>query len=408
MTCTEPTTTEPTTTEATTTEATTSEQARVDTGQPPATLTALVLATGTAVLVGAEFVPAGVLPLLAHDLHVSEGRAGLAVAATALAGAITAPTIASVLPRTDRRRVLLGLLALAVVSNVLVALAPTLPLLLAGRVLLGVAIAGYWSFTFGVGVAITGRPALVSTAMSLGTSVATIVGVPLASVLGDSIGWRGVFAILIAATAASGLAMARLLPPVPAHPGAGAAMMRQALGNRRLMAGVGLVALAAFGNFAAYPYIRVALQAVTPSLVTVLLVAWGIGGLAGNLLGGSLSGRLRLGVALAPAMLSMGLAVLALHPSSALVALAILAWGTGFNMVPVTTQLWVSRIEPKRVESAVSLQVTAFQAAITVGAIAGGLVVDHRDVWTAMGVGAIAAALAAVGFAVLRTVPRTD
>ncbi|MFC6707881.1 MFS transporter [Flexivirga alba] len=381
--------------------------------QPPATggravVIALVLATGTAVLVGAEFVPAGVLPLLAGDLHVTEGRAGLAVAATALAGAITAPTISSVLPRADRRRVLLGLLALAFVSNVLVALAPTLPLLLAGRVLLGVAIAGYWSFTFGVGVAITGRPALISTAMSLGTSVATIVGVPLASVLGDSIGWRGVFVILIAATAASWLAVARLLPPVPAHPGAGSVMMRQALGNRRLMAGVAMIALAAFGNFAAYPYIRVALQAVTPSLVTVLLVAWGIGGLAGNLAGGWLSSRLRLGVALAPAILLVGLALMALHPSTVVVALAVVAWGTGFNMVPVTTQLWVSRVEPKRVESAVSLQVTAFQAAITLGAVVGGLVVDHRDVWTAMAVGAVATALAAVGFAVIRLVPRAD
>lgn len=387
---------------------TTAEHEDRSANDPHPAVIALVLATGTAVLVGAEFVPAGVLPLLADDLHVTEGRAGLAVAATALAGAITAPTIASVLPRADRRRVLLGLLALALISNVLVALAPTLPLLLAGRVLLGIAIAGYWSFTFGVGVEITGRPALISTAMSLGTSLATIIGVPLASVLGDSIGWRGVFVILIAVTAVSGLAVARLLPPVPAHPSAGAAMMRQALGNRRLMAGVAMVALAAFGNFAAYPYIRVALQAVTPSLVTVLLLAWGLGGLAGNLLGGWLSTRLRLGVALAPAVLMTGLALMAAHPSAVVVALAVVAWGTGFNMVPVTTQLWVSRMEPKRVESAVSLQVTAFQVAITLGAVVGGLVVDHRDVWTAMAVGAVAATLAAVGFAVIRLVPRAD
>ena len=143
---------------------------------PRPAITALALAGGTAVLVGSEFVPAGVLPLLAHDLHVSEGRAGLAVAATALAGAVTAPTIASALPRVDRRRVLLGLMVLALISNALVAVAPTLGVLLVGRVLLGVAVAGYWTFTFGVGLAVTGRPALVSTAMSLGTSVATIVG----------------------------------------------------------------------------------------------------------------------------------------------------------------------------------------------------------------------------------------
>lgn len=377
-------------------------------GARSARLTALAVAGGTGVLVSAEFVPAGVLPLLAHDLHVTEGRAGLAVAATALAGAITAPTISSVLPRADRRRVLLGLLALALVSNVLVAVAPNLPILLAARVVLGIAIAGYWSFTFGVGVAITGRPALISTAMSLGTSLATIVGVPVASVLGDSIGWRGVFVILIGATAVAGVALARLLPPVPAHPAAGTAMMRQALGNRRLLAGVAMIALAAFANFAAYPYIRVALHAVTPSLVALLLLAWGIGGLIGNLLGGWLSTRLRLGVAAAPAILAVGLALMAVHASTALVALAVVAWGVGFNMVPVTTQLWVSRVEPRRVEAAVSLQVTAFQTAITIGAVVGGVVVDQRGVWSAMAAGAAAAVLAAVGFAVLRLVPRAD
>lgn len=375
---------------------------------PRPAITALALAGGTAVLVGSEFVPAGVLPLLAHDLHVSEGRAGLAVAATALAGAVTAPTIASALPRVDRRRVLLGLMVLALISNALVAVAPTLGVLLVGRVLLGVAVAGYWTFTFGVGLAVTGRPALVSTAMSLGTSVATIVGVPLASTLGDRIGWRAVFGGLIVATAASGLALARVIPSVPAHPGAGPEMMRQVLGNPRLLAGAAMVALVAFGNFAAYPYIRVALHSVTPSAVAVLLLLWGIGGLIGNLAGGWLSSRLQLGVVLAPVILAAGLIAMTAHPNAAVVAGAVLAWGVGFNMVPVTTQLWVSRIEPRRVESAVALQVTAFQVAITIGAVVGGAIVDHRDVWTAMAVGAVAAAIAAAGFGAIRLVPRAD
>src|SRR5699024_10045444 len=126
-------------------------------------VTALALSAGTAALVGAEFIPAGVLPGMATDLAVSEGRAGLTVAATALAGALTAPTIASVLPRADRRAVLLALLGLAIVSNLVVAVAPTLAVVLAARILLGTAIAGFWSFALSVGVHVTGRAALVST-----------------------------------------------------------------------------------------------------------------------------------------------------------------------------------------------------------------------------------------------------
>lgn len=370
--------------------------------------TALALTTGTAVLVSAEFVPAGVLPLLAESLGVTEGRAGLAVAATALAGAITAPTIASVVPRMDRRKLLIILIAIAALSNLVVALAPNLPVLLIGRVVLGVAIAGYWSFTFGVGVSITNRPALISTALALGTSLATIIGVPLASIAGDAIGWRNVFFILIGLTVLSGVALARVLPPVPAHPSAGLAMMRQVLSNKRLIAGIITIGLVAFGNFTAYPYIRVAIEAIAPHLVGVLLLAWGIGGLIGNLLGGWFSTRLRIGVALAPAILAIALATISTQPQNVLLAAAVVAWGLGFNMVPVTTQLWVSRVEPARLDAAVSLQVMAFQVAITLGAIVGGLIVDHATVWATMTVGAVAAALAAVSFASMRVVQRED
>ena len=116
------------------------------------------LSFGIATLVGSEFLPASVLPTMAADLGVSGGLAGLAVAATAVAGAATAPSIAVLLPRTDRRTVLVGLLVAATLANLTVAVAPTFAVLLAGRLLLGVAIAGYWSFAFGAGT--SARPGM--------------------------------------------------------------------------------------------------------------------------------------------------------------------------------------------------------------------------------------------------------
>ncbi|TCC30932.1 MFS transporter [Kribbella speibonae] len=104
----------------------------------------LALDLGICLLVASEFLPASVLPRMAADLGVSEGTAGLAVAATAIAGAVTAPSIAMVLPRADRRLVLIGLLAVAAVSDLAVALAPGFAVVLLSRLVLGVAIAGYW------------------------------------------------------------------------------------------------------------------------------------------------------------------------------------------------------------------------------------------------------------------------
>ncbi|MGO2023322.1 MAG: MFS transporter, partial [Brachybacterium tyrofermentans] len=359
-------------------------------------------------LVSAEFLPAGVLPGMARDLGVTEGRAGLTLAATALAGAVTAPTIASVLPRADRRTVLLVLLMLAVISNIVVAISPSFGIVLASRLLLGVAISGFWSFALSVGVQVTGRPALVSTTVAVGTSMATVIGVPVSSVLGDIIGWRAVFGAGAVLTLLAGAVLWRLLPPVPAQQGAGLAMMRAVLGNRRLATGIVVIFVAAFANFVAYPYIRVAIEAVDASMVAVLLLGWGLGGLVGNLAAGYLSRCLRWAATAGPAILAIALAALAGTEGSVLLAVAVVMWGFGFSMVPVTTQLWVSAIEPRRVESAVGLQVTAFQIAIMSGSVVGGVLVDQQGPPAAMLMGAVAAVLATIGFASLRIIPRVS
>lgn len=369
-------------------------------------VTALALSAGTAALVSAEFIPAGVLPGMAADLGVTEGRAGLTLAATALAGAFTAPTIASLVPRADRRTVLLSLLLLAIVSNVIVAVSPSFAVVLAARVLLGIAIAGFWSFALAVGVQVTGRAALVSTTVALGTSMATVIGVPVSSILGDIIGWRAVFLVITALTLLAAVVLWRLLPSVPAQPGAGFAMMRAVLGNRRLVAGIVVIFLAAFANFAAYPYIRVAIEAVDASVVAVLLLGWGLGGLFGNLVGGYLSRWLRWAAAAGPGLLAVALATMAGTQDVGVLAAAVVLWGIGFNIVPVITQLWVAAAEPRRVESAVALQVTAFQVAIMSGSVVGGVLVDQQGPAAAMMLGAVLAAVAAVGFSAIAVRPR--
>lgn len=361
------------------------------------------LSFGIATLVGSEFLPASVLPTMAADLGVSEGLAGLAVAATAVAGAATAPTLPALLPRTDRKTVLVGLLVAATLANLTVAVAPSFTVLLVGRLLLGVAIAGFWTFAFGAGTsARPGMDHVVSTGLAAGVSVATVIGVPVASLVGDAIGWRAVFLAAAVISALSLVALATMLPSVPAQPGAGMTMLRGALANRHLMGGIACVALVAFGNFAAYPYIRVVIDDRAPGGTSWLLAAWGLGGLVGNLAAGALSGRLRLAVAGAPVLLGGGLVLVAVAPGAPLFAVGVVVWGLAFNMVPVATQLWVTRVDPEHAESAMVLQVTAFQVAITLGAAVGGAIVDAHPVQSVLLVGVAFTVASGVGFSVLR------
>jgi len=366
----------------------------------------VALATGIGALVASEFLPASVLPALAADIGVSEGVAGLAVAATAIAGAVTAPGIAVILPRTDRRTVLVALLGAAVVANLAVAVAPGFAVLLLGRLVLGIAIAGYWSFAFGAGTrAVPGRDNMVSTSIALGVTIATIAGVPLASLIGDEVGWRAVFVIAAALSALSALAVAMTLPSVPAHPSAGFTMLRQAIANRRLMIGVLGIVLAVFGNFTAYPYIKVVVEEAGTGSATWLLLAWGVGGMAGNLAAGLLADRLRVVVAAVPLLLGAGLLLTMTATTLPLLTAAVVLWGVAFNALPVATQLWVTRVEPERAESAISLQVTAFQVAITFGSASGGVLLDTYGITSALLLGAASAVASGVVFALLR-VPR--
>lgn len=364
------------------------------------------LGAGIAMLVASEFLPASVLPALAADIGVSEGTAGLAVAATAIAGAVTAPSIAVLLPRTDRRVVLLATIVAAALSNAAVAAAPGFTVLLTGRLLLGIAIAGYWSFAFGAGTrAVPGRDRVVSAALSLGVSLATVLGVPLASLVGDTVGWRTAFGGAAALCALSAVALALALPSVPPHPTAGLRMLRDALRSSRLMAGIGCVVLVAFGNFAAYPYIRIAIDRVDPGTGTWMLLAWGVGGVVGTMLAGALATWLRPLAATVPVVLGVALLLTAIASSLPVLTVAVVLWGLSFNMVPVVTQLWVTRVEPERAESAMSLQVTAFQVAITAGSVLGGALLDGHGVQPLLLVGAGATAAAGLGWALLR-IPR--
>ncbi|NYE68919.1 MFS transporter [Microlunatus parietis] len=364
----------------------------------------VALALGIAILVASEFLPASVLPAMAADLGVSEGVAGLAVAATALAGALTAPTIALLLPRTDRRVVLIGLLVAAALSNLVVAVAPSFVVLLIGRLVLGAAIAGYWSFAFGAGTAaVPGRDHVVSASLAVGVSVATIVAVPLASAAGDVTGWRVVFLVAAGFAAVATVIVIMTLPSVTPHPSAGLAMLRRALANRRLLAGVGCIVLVAFGNFAAYPYIRLAIERIVPGGGWWLLLVWGVGGLVGNLAAGALTRRLRVAVVAAPVLLGLGLVLTMIASGPVVLVVGVVLWGVGFNMVPVATQLWVTRVEPERAESALSLQVTAFQVAITLGSAVGGAVLDRSSVGVVLLVGAGLALASGIGFLLLRS-----
>jgi predicted MFS family arabinose efflux permease len=342
---------------------------------------------GSFALVTAEFLPPGVLTLVASQLGVTEGVIGLSVSVTALTALVAALGMGSLFPRLDRRTLLVALTVGAVASNVLVAVAPNVVVLMLARLLLGLAIGGYWSMALVIVTQLVpadrvGKGMMI---VNAGTTLATVAGVPLGVLLSTYAGWRVVFAVAAILTLAAAVAVRVTLPPVAPAAGVGWAAMGSALRSRGVALGLtGFVAVIG-GHFTGFTYIRPALAELVgagPDSVAILLALFGAGGLVGNFVIGSLADR-QLRPLLVAVPGAIGLSVLALALSegrSALGYLAVVVWGAAFGGLLNLAQVWVTRMLPDRVEAGSGLLVACFQTAIILGSAVGGLGVDGLGV----------------------------
>lgn len=349
----------------------------------PAWAAVVSLALGVFGLVTAEFLPASLLTPMAADLGITEGTAGQAVTATAIVALVASLLITAATRTIDRRVLLLGFSILLIVSNLLVALAPGLPVLLVGRVLLGIAIGGFWTMSAALAMRLV-PAAMVPRALSLifsGVSAATIFAAPFGSYLGHLFGWRSVFLV------AAGLGVLTLVvqaATLPRMAPSGSARLKT-LFDVLLRPGVGLgmftAMLVFIGHFAFFTYLRPFLETVPGigiSAISGILLGFGIANFLGTLLAGPLLERsLRLALVSMPLLMGvLGLGLVMLGHAPVAGSLLVALWGLAFGAVPVAWSTWLTRTVPDQAESAGGLLVAAIQLAIALGAAGGGVIFD--------------------------------
>jgi DHA1 family purine ribonucleoside efflux pump-like MFS transporter len=361
------------------------------------------LSLGVFGLVTAEFLPASILTRMATDLNISDGAAGQAVTATAVVGTIAGLTLAILTRNIDRRLVLWTFTLLLIISNLMAATASGLTTLLVARVLLGIGIGGFWSMAAAIAMRLV-PPHLLPRAMSIvftGVSVATVCAAPVGAYVGDMWGWRSAFII---AAVVGVIALTMQLFSMPRLPPVAAPSFRtlfDLLKRPSIQIQLGTLLLIISGHFAGFTYIRPFLEKV-PALgieaISLVLLAYGVGGFFGNLAGGlvverSIKSAVGFG-ALAIAILA-GL-MLAFGSSEIVSSVTVALWGFFFGFLPVGFQTWTVRAAPDQAEAAGGLLVTAFQAAITGGAVFGGLLLDGFGPLGAISYAAVTAIIGAV------------
>ncbi|WP_019401816.1 MFS transporter, partial [Chelatococcus sp. GW1] len=364
--------------------------------------------TAAFALVTAEFLPVGLLPAMAADIGITEGQAGLMVTMAGVLGAIAAPSVTVGAGRLDRRIVLMVLVGLLVLSNLIVALSTSYPLILLGRLLLGIGVGGFWCIGVAIGPRVVPEPtgtrgtAIIFAGISLGT----VAGVPAGTFIGDLFGWRAAFAAAAGIGVAVLVAQALLLPSLPPQ---------RAIRWRDLpallhvpKARIGL--LAAFvmfgGQFFAYTYIAPYLVQITglgSGMVTGLLLAYGTAGFFGNIVGSWVAGKdARTAVAATALVLGASALALAAFGAIPIAAIAIIVvWGLAFGALPIATQTFMFRAASEALETGAALLVSLIQVAIALGATVGGLTVDGLGLVSTMVAGGIVMMLGAPVIAML-------
>ncbi|MES2443352.1 MAG: MFS transporter [Pseudomonadota bacterium] len=347
----------------------------------PAVL-ALTLCVST--LIASEFMPVSLLTPIASGLHVSEGQAGQAIAVSGIFAVLTSLFIASATRSLDRRTLLLWLTGLMIVSGAVVAFAPSYPVFMVGRALLGVVIGGFWSMSTATVMRLVPEEA-VPRALALlngGNALATTIAAPLGSFLGQYIGWRGAFFFVVPLAAVTLAWQYFSLPSLPSRERASGVAAFKVLRRSQVPLGMLAVALFFMGQFALFTYLRPFLETVTAVDVTtlsLLLLGLGLAGLAGTYAIGlalklTLYGLL-IAMPLAMALIAGGLIALGSSPAS--VAILLMAWGLIGTAAPVAWWTWVSKVLPDEAEAGGGLMVAVIQLAITLGAALGGMLFDR-------------------------------
>lgn len=348
-----------------------------------------------------EFASMSLLPFFAADLHIDEPTAGHAISAYALGVVLGAPLIAVLGARFARRTQLLVLMAVFALGNALTALAPGFGAMVAARFLSGLPHGAYFGIAALVAASLVPqhRRSQAIGQVMLGLTVATIIGVPLANLIGQAVGWRASFG-LVSVLALLTMLLCALFAP---RDQAGRSDLLRELGalrSGRVWITLAIGAIGFGGMFAVYTYLATTLIEVTKvgtEVIPFFLAIFGIGATLGNLFVPRFADR-----ALMPTA-----GIILLFAAVALLAFPLAAgnpWLLAIDIFAIGASVALGAILQTRLMDvagdaqalAAALNHSAFNTANALGPFLGGLAIRQGLGWTSTG--PVGAGLAVLGF----------
>ncbi|MDR7939694.1 MFS transporter [Enterobacter soli] len=370
---------------------------------PPMGLFPAMLALGAGGLcIGTgEFAPMSLLPDLAQGTGVSIPAAGGYISAYAAGVVVGAPAIAVLGARQARKTLLLILLIIALAGYALSALATGYNGMMTARFISGMPHGAWYGVSALVAASMVSpkHKARYIGYVMLGLAVANVAGVPLVTWGGQILGWRMSFWMVTAGLVLTAILVLLFVPSVAADRSASPLKELGALKSPRILMTFAVASVSFAGMFAVYSFITPALTEAagfSTSSVPWILMLWGAGMVAGNIIGGRLAD-----IALIPSIfgiIAWNIVFLTLFSLTGTLQVPVLIvlfmLGCGFSLVPAL-QAYMMNIAGEAQTLASSLTHSAFNISNALGAAAGGLVIASGGSWISTGwVGAVFSLLA--------------
>jgi DHA1 family inner membrane transport protein len=349
----------------------------------------VVLAGAIFSSVTSEFLPTGLLPDMARDLHASISQVGLLVTIFAGTVVLSAMPLSALTRNFSRKSLVVVVLLVNAAAGVLAAIAPNYEVLLGARVLGGLAHGLFWAVVGAYAAHLVPKPQIgrAVAITSGGGTAAFVLGVPVGTALGHALGWRLAFASIAVVMVVLAILVVRFLPAVEHRVSLSTGEIPLPARRDRTLPGVIVVCLIivvmATGHNLFYTYIAPWLIGVvhfSESAVAPLLFLYGGAGAIGLALAGVIADRLpRRGVLIVSGAVLLAVTALALVsqvPWAAVVAFAF--WGAVFGGLPAMFQTRMMHVASPRIRDLASaLFTTSFNLAIGGGAFLGGALLDR-------------------------------
>ncbi|MBT0394832.1 MFS transporter [Morganella morganii] len=345
------------------------------------------------VLIASEFMPVSLLTPIASELHITEGLAGQGIAISGALAVLTSLTISHIAGDLNRKYLLLGLTVLMAISGLVIAMAPSYPVYMLGRALIGVAIGGFWSLSAATAIRLVPQHQ-VPRALAIfngGNALATVVAAPLGSYLGTTVGWRGAFLCIVPLAIAAFIWQWVSLPTMESDKkqkpqGTLLRLFRDAI----VLTGLLACGLFFIGQFALFTYVRPFLETVTnvgPAGLSLILLAIGAAGFVGTLAVSTfLNAWLYQILIMIPLLMATVAGTLLLFGHSIWAVTVLLSlWGLLATAAPTGWWTWIARALPEDAEVGGGLMVAVIQLSIALGSTAGGVVFDSLGWQSAFG-----------------------